>query len=513
MYPIIMMLSLITVCPNCIGSASSSINANCPLNCTCNDETLSVVCSRVNLSEVPITLNPSMERLILKHNKIKTVDAASFQFYRALKYVDLFDNQLIKIPSNAFEIQSKLVELHLNQNKISALSDKAFNGLISLTVLNMRDNYLELLPDKILRNLQHLEELDLGQNRLGAVAPATFEGLLHLRVLHLDDNQLTSMPSASFGHLNNLAELRIGMNSFPYLADDCFRGLDHLTLLDLDGPGLKNISEHAFRGLATLRSLTLADNHLFAIPTKSLSRLVRLEELSIGQNAYSAITRDSLFGLSNLRKLDASGNVNLVSLENGAFSGNLNIETLTFTSNKNFNTIEPGALSGLPNLKELILRDNAFTSFSENLVAWPELRKIDLSDNPLVCDCSLLWLKELLLQRNYSTVVCYDPSPVRGRSLKSLTEHDLGCELYPSGRQTLIGALCGAGLALIALLLILLCRYRHKLCDMFKNYRKKKQNKLNGKQSEYQKTFNEEEFIIRAAHHHQSLKPIPVTEL
>ncbi|KAK7597706.1 hypothetical protein V9T40_009931 [Parthenolecanium corni] len=504
---VVTMLAVITP------TLESSVNTVCPPNCMCNDDTLTVICKENMLNEVPSILNPSIERLILKPNRIKTVDVASFQFYGYLKHIDLSHNELVRITPQTFVTQTRLVELHLNHNKLSNITDKTFYGLKSLTVLNLRSNFLEDLPDKVFSPLTHLKELDLGQNRIQRIDPSAFEGMSMLQVLMLDDNQLTKVPAVSFQFLASLAELRIGLNSFKTLTNDSFAGLNSLTTLDLTGAELNNITEFAFRGLnPNLRTLILADNRLVTIPTKQMSRLKRLEELSIGQNPFTALPEHAFQGLTNLCSLVISGAPELVSIERGAFADNLNLESISLVSNKRLSRVADRVLTGLPNLKDLVLRDNGFSTFKESLAAWPELRKLDLSDNPLECECSLVWLRDLLFQRNTTHVLCASPAALRDRPLRTLTNEELGCSTYVGSHQTIIGAICGVVVALIALLLFLVYRYRHKVHDVFKNYEWRKQTKANTKQAEYQKTFNDDEFIIRTAQH-QTLKPIPVTEL
>lgn len=193
--------------------------AICPNGCICDDDNLVVSCIGANLDVIPIALNPSIQRIVLKENRIKIVDAAAFQFYGDLKNVDLSSNHLFTIPNGSFDAQKQLVELHLRHNKISALTEKTFQGLKSLTVLNLRDNYLESLKNGLFASLSKLEELDLGKNRISKVEPGAFQKLGTLRVLHLDDNQLKTIPSPALAPLNALAELHIGWNAFSSLPD------------------------------------------------------------------------------------------------------------------------------------------------------------------------------------------------------------------------------------------------------------------------------------------------------
>ncbi|XP_075211347.1 capricious isoform X1 [Lycorma delicatula] len=489
----------------CLVVSTARGNAFCPGGCSCDDEILVVSCIEANLDVIPITLNPAIQRLVLQYNRVKSVDAA-FQFYGQLQYVDLSHNNLVTIPTKSFDSQKRLLELHLSHNKISAITNRTFEGLKQLSVLNLRGNYLEDLPDRLFSVLSQLEQLDLGQNRICRIDSEAFAGLISLRVLYLDDNQLKVVPTSSFPPLGSLAELKVGLNSFTTLPDDAFKGLSRLSSLDLTGAGLVNTSENSFRGLSALRNLVLTDNKLTKIPTKQLAILVRLEELAIGQNDFTVLEINAFKGLKKLRRLDVSGAPLLERVENGAFADNLNLESLTLNSNKRLRSLEDGVLTGLPHLRHLALRDNAFVTFPESLVAWPELHKLDLSENPLYCGCTLEWLRELLVRRNTSQVLCSAPPHLRDKALKSLEADELGCTLHDARQQAIVGALCGTAVALTALLGLLLYHYRHQVHNVLKDCRWNKRV-MSSKESEYQKTFSDEDYVIRSS------KPEPVTEL
>jgi Leucine-rich repeat (LRR) protein len=481
----------------------------CPMGCVCNDETYVVLCERNKLDVLPITLNPAIQRLVLRNNKIKTVDAA-FQFYKDLQYVDLSNNHLVNIPTKSFVYQEKLQELHLNKNKLSSINNKTFQGLKSLTVLNLRENFLEELPKGLFSIMPKLEELNLGQNRISKIDPLAFDGLTALRVLYLDDNVLSSVPTASFSVLGSLAELHVGLNAFSYLPDDAFKGLGKLSVLDLSSAGLSNISMNAFRGLTGLRSLNLVDNKLQRIPTAQLSHLSRLEELTIGQNEFATLEKNSFKGLSNLRKLDITGATNLQKVEKGVFSDNLNLEFIVLASNKKLEDLEDGALVGLPNLKHLVLKDNSFKAFSESMVSWNELRSLEMTDNPIFCDCQLLWLSNLISIKNLSNVQCSMPLALRERPLRTLSPDDLGCSFRDPRQQAILVTLCVSAVILLGGLGLFLFRYRQRVREALKDYKWNKRA-ISRKEHEYQKTFSDDDYIVRSAQ--QGIKPIPVTEL
>ncbi|XP_056645598.1 insulin-like growth factor-binding protein complex acid labile subunit isoform X2 [Diorhabda sublineata] len=489
--------------------SASAGSAGCPVGCICNDDTFVVQCERSKLDVIPITLNPAIQRLVLRTNKIKTIDAA-FQFYKELQYVDLSNNHLVNIPMRSFINQEKLQELHLNKNKLSSINNKTFHGLKSLTVLNLRENFLEELPKGLFSILPKLEELNLGQNRISKIDPLAFDGLFSLRVLYLDDNSLSSVPTHAFSVLGSLAELHVGLNGFTSLQDDAFSGLGRLSVLDISSGGLSNISTDAFRGLTGLRSLNLADNRLQTIPTIQLAHLARLEDLTIGQNEFVRLKKGAFKGLTNLRKIDITGASNLEYIEKGAYSDNLNLETIILVSNKKLTTLEDGALVGLPNLKHLVLRENNFRTLSESVTSWNELRALELTDNPINCDCQLLWLLISINSKNITNVQCHAPLQLRDRSLRTLTPYDLGCSFRDSRQQTIIITFCVSATIFIGILGLFLFRYRQRVGEALKDYKWNKRA-ISRKEHEYQKTFSDEDYITRSGHH--NVKPIPVTEL
>ena len=56
----------------------------------------------------------------------------------------------------------------------------------------------------------------------------------------------------------------------------------------------------------------------------------------------------------------------------------------------------------------------------------PDLSEVDLSGNPLVCDCDLVWLATLARDANVTArAVCQSPSRLAGQSLADIPASDL----------------------------------------------------------------------------------------
>ena len=156
----------------------------CPNRCVCDDEKLHVTCGEGELDVLPIALNPSIGRLVIKFNRIKSIDS-SIQFYTELTMLDLSYNHLLSIPERIFMYQKKLLQLHLNNNKLGAVTNRTFGGLDELRVLNLRGNFIDEIGSELFKALPKLEELNLGQNRIAT---------LHAFLIH----SMTSMCASFF---------------------------------------------------------------------------------------------------------------------------------------------------------------------------------------------------------------------------------------------------------------------------------------------------------------------------
>ncbi|KAG7274484.1 hypothetical protein CRUP_001449 [Coryphaenoides rupestris] len=222
------------------GPQLAAAGPQCPSPCTCSNQASRVICTRKTLDQVPESISENTRYLNLQENSIQ-----------------LFDNRLTVVPSQAFEYLSKLRELWLRNNPIETLpafafhrvpslrrldlgelrkldfiSEAAFEGLVNLRFLNLGMCGLKDIPN--LTPLVRLEELELSGNQLGIVRPGSFQGLVSLRKLWLMHSKVSVIERNAFDDLKNLEELNLSHNSLHSLPHDLFTPLHQLERVHLN---------------------------------------------------------------------------------------------------------------------------------------------------------------------------------------------------------------------------------------------------------------------------------------
>ena len=175
---------------------------------------------------------------------------SELRFLSNLQWLNLSQNQIISIASEAFANLPNLQELSLDYNKISEIDPQTFANLPNLNRLFLRQNQLTAIDSQTFTNVPNLQLLNLAQNQLSVIDPQTFANLPNLQFLSLQDNQLTEIGPQTFANLPNLRSIFLH-NNLITAADGinhAYLGLGPFVQLSLGlGP---NVQEH----LGVLRS-------------------------------------------------------------------------------------------------------------------------------------------------------------------------------------------------------------------------------------------------------------------
>jgi len=376
---------------------TSETRRPCPPSCRCNAALQEVNCSDGQLTTVPNNLPQNTKLLNLTHNKIKTL--AHQQSLPHLLDLDLSDNIMTTIEVQAFLGLGSLVTLRLARNHLKIIPVGVFAGLPKLKLLDISSNEILVFLDFTFRDLTSLQSIKAADNDLVFISHQAFTGLTSLQELHLDGCNLTAVPTEALTQLSGLRSLYFHQLGIATLQNYSFRQLERLKELVITRcRWLETLSGNSLFGL-NLTSLTIRHCHLKAFPYIPLHHLVYLLYLDLSFNPITDINGNLFGDLLRLQELHLVGG-SLLRIEIGAFQGLAHFKLLNVSRNL-LTTLEVGAFHSVDTLKTL-----------------------GLDNNPLACDCRLLWVvpRRLYLDFGGNPPTCTTSVQLQGRYFLDFTE-------------------------------------------------------------------------------------------
>lgn len=150
--------------------------------CQCSpfNNPTSVICQRI--SDIPSDLSPFITLLSLKYSKMFSVSTGVLFQYSELQKLILAHNEILTLESENFVRLKKLQDLELNNNKISGINENAFDGLTELKNLDLSNNELSEIPQNLFDDCPNLQSLDLSHNKISNLPQNLFEKVISLQV-------------------------------------------------------------------------------------------------------------------------------------------------------------------------------------------------------------------------------------------------------------------------------------------------------------------------------------------
>lgn len=287
-----------------------------------------ILASNNRIEKLPKTLMtlPNLQTMFLQHNKLKSLDGCLSKS-RKLERVYLDNNLIDTLTEDDFKEAESLVSLLLGFNRITSLNNSLL-GLRSLQFLNVTTNLIEEFSFEEIKGLE-IKGIDLSFNKISSIkGPPTnlIEWNIKLSELKLDHNEIESL-NGSLSGLRELNKLHLSFNKLRKISPDDFMGLDKLSFLDLSSNYLKTLEE------------------------LSGTYLPKLDTLKASHNQLTILEKD-FQGLPILCHADLANN-NIIALG-----------------------------------RELVSKTRCTLGNAANEGAWDTL-KIDLQDNPILCDAAL----------------------------------------------------------------------------------------------------------------------------
>uniref|UniRef100_A0A8C5LH90 Leucine rich repeat and Ig domain containing 2 n=2 Tax=Leptobrachium TaxID=161697 RepID=A0A8C5LH90_9ANUR len=367
----------------------------CPARCECSAPNKSVSCHRRRLISIPEGIPIETKILDLSKNKLKSVNPEDFLSYPLLEEIDLSDNIISNVEPGAFNSLFNLRSLRLKGNRLKLVSLGVFTGLTNLTKLDISENKIVILLDYMFQDLHNLKSLEVGDNELVYITHRAFSGLLSLEQLTLEKCNLTAVPTEALSHLHNLVSLHLrslNINTLPPIA---FKRLFRLKILEISNwPSLAMVPANTLYGL-NLTFLSITYTNLSMIPYHALKHLIYLTHLNLSYNPISVIETGVLADLVRLQELHLVG--------------------------AQLHNIEPQAFQGLRFLRLLNVSQNLLETIEENVFHSPKaLETLCIDNNPLICDCRLIWMLQRHPALNFGSQqpMCASPDNVREKAFK-----------------------------------------------------------------------------------------------
>ncbi|XP_038142986.1 leucine-rich repeat and immunoglobulin-like domain-containing nogo receptor-interacting protein 1 [Cyprinodon tularosa] len=374
----------------------------CPPPCRCNAAVLEANCSGAQLGVVPNGLPQDAELLNLTQNAIRTLVNQQFQTLTQLLHLDLSDNLLALVEVEAFFGLQNLLTLNLSYNHLTIISVGVFAGLTNLQLLDISSNKILVFLDFTFRDLASLEVFLADDNDIVFISNQALAGLSRLQMLDLDGCNLTAVPTEALTHLSVLKSLHVHQLGLKTLPNYSFHSLLHLKELVITHfTRLETLSGNSLFGL-NLTSLTIKHCNLNEVPYTALHHLVYLVSIDLSFNPITYIHGNLLGDLLRLQEFHLVGG-SLVNIEIGAFKG-LGFLRLLNVSRNLLTTLEVGSFHSVDTLKSL-----------------------GLDDNPLACDCRLLWVTQRRLSVDFGRrpPTCMTSTKLQGWSLLEFSEEEL----------------------------------------------------------------------------------------
>ncbi|KAH8405217.1 hypothetical protein KR222_011138, partial [Zaprionus bogoriensis] len=462
-------------------NGNNNNNGNCPKECKCLSAFFD--CDKLHLERVPLMPNhvqtlhlagnklndstvlairnlPALQKLTLKrnqldvmpkfvgltalrqlnlaNNRIQRISSEALALLPKLKTLDLSKNQLHSVEANMFLRPNRLAHLILNSNEIGSVDEQAFAKLTNLTDLELSNNRLSSLPVGVFKNLNHLKKLTLNYNQL-EINWSTFRGLLSLQKLQLKANNIRMLQDGVFHVMRNIESIELDHNSISSLSRQGLFNLTKLRHLSLSNNSISRIEPDTWEFTQSLESLDLSHNYISEFKPQHLDCLKRLKQLSLANNKLQYLSENTFDCAKNLEELNLRRNRLAWIIEDQSamapFKALRKLRRLDLYGNS-LKQISSKALSGLSSLEVLNLGDNALASIQPNAFDHMlQLQKLTFKSDNFICDCNLLWFRQWLLSRSqpqlHTNVVCGYPEHLLDRQLFTLTNAELVCSDSP----------------------------------------------------------------------------------
>ena len=277
------------------------------------------------------------------------------------------------------------------------------------TVLNCFSSNLTEIPSLVLgaNHPHNFHTLNFANNKITQLRKLNFSSDNEVQELLFSHNEISSIGRDAFEEMKRLDTLDLSMNKIngAMLDEKQFEKLTNIKILNMSWNPLGEIKKNVFSimDFDSLINLDLSHCQIERIEDGAFM-LLKLEELDLSWNELQHFHAHAFRSLRKLVSLNLSHNRFKVLNE----LPNLpNIEVISFDNNQITQVMLKEAMGyGTSMLERLYLRNNKIKTFTEDGFDWglDGLLGIFLDDNPILCDCQMMWTAsdEDIRSRNFT---------------------------------------------------------------------------------------------------------------
>nr|XP_054766922.1 mucin-2-like [Lytechinus pictus] len=356
--------------------ANGVAGQTCPSDCQCYDFRLTCVPALLD-GRIPDWIPGTTTVLTLLSHDITNISASDLGGLPNLMELNIISRNIEYIEPGAFAPLPNLTSLGIYRaGAITAIDESLLLGIPQLEFLRVEGTSADHVTEGAIAILPNLRRLNLISNRFRSL-PNNFLSGSNITHLDMSTNSMSDISTDAFKDLSSLVDLSLADNVISVISGDIFQHLSSLEVLNMESNRIRFVNSSTFDALGGLRVLNLANNVIDFLPSDTFQNLTNLTELNLASNSLSFLPR-RLFGeLLDLLVLNLGGN-SLTTLYRAVFN------------------------------------------FEKDM----DLVRIDLTGNPLHCDCHVKWLRSTL---ETNTITCASPVALANTQLSVLNATDFEC--------------------------------------------------------------------------------------
>lgn len=190
-------------------------SAACPNECSCKWKSgkKTVECSERGLITIPSGIDKETQVLDISGNDLQILHRETFQ------------------RSGLMDLQ----KMYMRSCRLGQIDKNAFRGLSNLIEIDLSDNLLTHIPSEAFEDIPYLRNISLARNPIQKVDPFSFRLVRSLIRLDLSHCNIQSIRSKAFDNLDNLEYLKLNDNELQELQVDTVENLKKLKSIELEG--------------------------------------------------------------------------------------------------------------------------------------------------------------------------------------------------------------------------------------------------------------------------------------